>query len=48
MNMREFFGRLKRRSPSKPRTSDTGRDWSTEWTPRDWADLPTHHPRSDD
>lgn len=41
MNMRELFGRLKRRTPNKP----APRDWTSTWTPRDWADLPTHHPR---
>jgi hypothetical protein len=40
MNMRDFFDRLKRRTP-KP----APRDWSTNMTPRDWADLPVHHPR---
>lgn len=48
MNMREIFGRLKRRTPSKPKSGEPGRDWSVDWTPRDWADLPTHHPRHDD
>ena len=43
MNMRELFGRLKRPSQPKPRQ----RDWTTNWSPRDWADLPTHHPRSE-
>jgi len=41
MTMREFFSRLKRRTPSKP----APRDWSSSFTPHDWADLPTHHPR---
>jgi hypothetical protein len=40
MKMRDFLDRLKSRQP-KPST----RDWSSNWTPRDWADLPTHHPR---
>lgn len=48
MNMREFFGRLKRRTPSNGKSGKPApRDWSTDWTPRDWADLPTHHPRND-
>ena len=41
MNMRELFGRLKRRPAAKPQQ----RDWTHSLTPRDWADLPTHHPR---
>ena len=45
MNMRELFGRLKRRTPSKPTSGSTPRDWTNSMTPRDWADLPTHHPR---
>jgi len=43
MNMRELFGRLKRRSTPKPQQ----RDWTNNWSSRDWADLPTHHPRHD-
>jgi len=48
MNMREIFERLKRRTATQPRLRHTERDWSASWTPRDWADLPTHHPRHDD
>ena len=44
MKMHEILRHLKPRSP-KPRVS--ARDWPTDWTPRDWADLPTHHPRQD-
>jgi len=44
MKMRDLLSKLRHRSPSKPKTSD----WSTNWTPRDWADLPVHHPRRDD
>lgn len=44
MKMRELFGRLKRRTPSKPQQQ---RDWTNTLSPRDWADLPTHHPRSE-
>jgi hypothetical protein len=47
MNMRELFGRLKRRTPTEPKAGAPRRDWSSEWTPRDWADLPTHHPRQE-
>jgi hypothetical protein len=43
MNMRELFGRLKRRPQTKPQQ----RDWTNTLSPRDWADLPTHHPRSE-
>jgi hypothetical protein len=48
MNMRELFGRLTRRTPSKsnPRTS-VSFDWTNSLSPRDWADLPTHHPRNE-
>jgi hypothetical protein len=31
----------KPRRPAQPLLSD----WTTGWTTRDWADLPTHHPR---
>jgi len=48
MNMREIFERLKRRTATQPRLRHAERDWSASWTPRDWADLPTHHPRHDD
>ena len=41
MNMRELFGRLKRRTPTRPQA----RDWTSTLSPRDWADLPVHHPR---
>ena len=34
-----FLGRRK-----KPRRSSHG-DLVQAWTTRDWADLPTHHPR---
>lgn len=48
MNMRDLLSRLVRRPTSKPRTITTPpRDWTTSMTPRDWADLPTHHPRSE-
>ncbi|MBN9308217.1 MAG: hypothetical protein J0I99_17885 [Devosia sp.] len=44
MKMRELFKRRREPSAGKPRT----RDWSVDFTPRDWADLPIHHPRRDD
>jgi|KBSSwiStaDraftv2_1062776.scaffolds.fasta_scaffold4370439_1 hypothetical protein len=34
--------RLKPRRRPEPTMIETGYDW----TVRDWADLPTHHPRS--
>lgn len=43
MKMRDLLSKLRNRSP-KPQA----RDWSNSWTPRDWADLPTHHPRRED
>lgn len=43
MKMKHLFSKLRNRSP-KPKA----RDWSTSWTPRDWTDLPTHHPRRED
>ena len=43
MKMKNLFSRLRSR-PSKRRA----RDWSSNWTERDWADLPTHHPRRED
>lgn len=43
MKMKDLFSKLPSRSP-RPQA----RDWSTSWTPRDWADLPTHHPRRED
>jgi hypothetical protein len=46
MNMRDLLSRLTRRPPGKPRTTPA-RDWTANWTPRDWADLPTHHPRDE-
>jgi hypothetical protein len=44
MKMKNLFKKLRDRSQSKPRT----RDWTAELSPRDWADLPVHHPREDD
>ena len=44
MKMRELFKKLRDRSQSKPRA----RDWTSEFSPRDWADLPVYHPRRED
>ena len=44
MKMKDLFSKLRSRSP-KPKAA---RDWTTNWTPQDWADLPTHHPRRED
>lgn len=44
MKMKDLFSKLRTRPASKPKA----RDWSSSWTPRDWADLPTHHPRRED
>ncbi len=46
MNILELFGRTRRRTPARP--GERARDWAAGWTPRDWADLPTHHPRRDE
>lgn len=42
MTMKTLFSRLRHRNAGKPAPR---RDWSSTWTARDWADLPTHHPR---
>jgi len=44
MMMRDLLKKLRTRPAGKPQS----RDWTTSWTPRDWADLPTHHPRRED
>jgi hypothetical protein len=41
MKMKDLFKKLRDRAASKPQP----RTFATDWTPRDWADLPTHHPR---
>jgi hypothetical protein len=46
VNLRDLLDRLTRRPPSKPRATPA-RDWTSSWTPRDWADLPTRHPRDE-
>jgi hypothetical protein len=38
---------LFRRKRTRP-TVTSARDWASNLTPRDWADLPTHHPQRDD
>ena len=44
MKLRDYFRKLtKRRAARQPAT-----DWTTTWTARDWADLPTWHARRDD
>jgi hypothetical protein len=44
MKMKDLFSKLRNRQPNKPKA----RDWTNSWTSRDWADLPTHHPRRED
>ncbi len=43
MALRNIFNWSRNRAPRKP-----NHDWSSTFTPRDWADLPTHHPRRED
>ena len=43
MNIKTLFRRARTRSGVM-----TEHDWSSQFTPRDWADLPTHHPRRED
>lgn len=44
MSMKEIFSKLRR----QPARRAPARDWSNSLTPRDWADLPTYHPRRED
>ncbi|MDB5539840.1 MAG: hypothetical protein JWQ89_1567 [Devosia sp.] len=44
MKMRDLISKLRDRKANQPMR----RDWTNNWTPRDWADLPTHHPRRED
>lgn len=45
MKLSMFFARPKRpRRPVRP----VDRDWTQSWSPRDWADLPPHHPKQPD
>jgi hypothetical protein len=43
MNIQMLF----RRKRTRPITTQQS-DWASNFTPRDWADLPTHRPRRDD
>ena len=44
MKIALFFGRGRQsRRPQPARSIELTRDWTT----RDWADLPVHHPRRD-
>ena len=42
MKITMIFARLKPRRQPQPRTELP----STSWSPREWADLPVHHPRN--
>lgn len=37
-----------RKAPKRKPTHPAHRELITTWTTRDWADLPTHHPRRQD
>ena len=43
MNLKTLFRRKRGQSTALP-----SRDWSSQFTPREWADLPVHHPRRED
>lgn len=43
MSLSDLF-RRKRRATPRLRIDDP----TASWTPREWADLPVHHPRSED
>jgi hypothetical protein len=43
MNIKTLFRRARTRAGTSPQ-----RDWSSQFTPREWADLPVHHPRRED
>ena len=43
MRIRNIF-----RHKPRPSTQPLLSDWTTGWSTRDWADLPTHHPRRND
>lgn len=45
MKLSMFFARPRR--ARKPVQRPVDRDWTATWSPRDWADMPTHHPRQD-
>jgi hypothetical protein len=44
MKISVIFGRKKKARP--PRRTETV-EMLTNWTTRDWTDLPVHHPRQD-
>ena len=44
MTMKDILTRIRQRRDGKP----ARRDWTNTMTPRDWADLPVHHPRRED
>ena len=41
----EIFARKKKSHPSRRRLETA--ELVNNWTTRDWADLPVHHPRQD-
>jgi hypothetical protein len=45
MKLAMIFMRGRRTRKPKPAVV---RDWTANWSPRDWADLPPHHPRRPD
>ena len=44
MRIKTLWQKLRSRTDSRP----VATDWTTGWTLRDLADLPSHHPRRDD
>ncbi len=44
MRMKTLLQKLRTKSQSRP----VATDWTTGWTLRDLADLPSQHPRRDD
>jgi hypothetical protein len=44
MTLANLFQRKRDRKPARIRVADE----ATGWSPRDWADLPVHHPRQAD
>ena len=43
MTIRDLFSRRPRPAPNRRYDMD----WLAQLTPREWADLPVHHPRED-
>jgi hypothetical protein len=43
MTLKRLWQKLRTERPSRPQT-----DWTTNWTLRDLADLPSQHPRRDE